>query len=140
MSHVSSEVLLFIAAILLCISAILSVAAGVGVIRFSDVLTKLHAVTKPQVLGVITTIVAIALSLQSWMVFFALIPVFVFQSLTAPVAAHMVGRASYRTGVIDHENLLVDELAPAVALAPEDDDDNLADHDEGAVGFEEDSQ
>lgn len=136
----SSEVLLFIAAILLCISAILSVAAGVGVIRFSDVLTKLHAVTKPQVLGVITTIVAIALSLQSWMVFFALIPVFVFQSLTAPVAAHMVGRASYRTGVIDHENLLVDELAPAVALAPEDDDDNLADRDEGAVGFEEHSQ
>lgn len=106
-------------ALLLFGAAILSVAAGVGLLRFRDVLTKLHAVTKPQVLGLILGIIAVALAMQSWNVLFALAPVFVFQSLTAPVAAHMVGRASYRTGHIDAENLLVDDLAEAVAEAPE---------------------
>src|SRR5690554_4808182 len=81
-------------AILLLFAAILSFAAGVGLLRFSDVLTKLHAATKPQVLGLALVIIALSLALQSWLVFFSLVPVFVFQSLTAPVSAHMVGRAS----------------------------------------------
>lgn len=110
-------------AILLLFAAILSFAAGVGLLRFSDVLTKLHAATKPQVLGLALVIIALSLALQSWLVFFSLVPVFVFQSLTAPVSAHMVGRASYRTGKIDHSHLYVDELAQAVAEAPEPEDE-----------------
>lgn len=109
-------------AILLLGASLLSVAAGIGLLRFRDVLTKLHAVTKPQVLGLIFVIIAIPLALQSWIIFFALLPVFVFQSLTAPVSAHMVGRASYRTGKIDSEHLFVDELAVAVSEVPEDSD------------------
>jgi len=45
----------------------------------------------------------------------ALVPVFVFQTLTAPIAAHMVGRAAYRTGQLDAATLEVDELGPAIA-------------------------
>ncbi|WP_217132670.1 monovalent cation/H(+) antiporter subunit G [Leucobacter chinensis] len=120
-------------ALLLLGASLLSVAAGVGLLRFTDVLTKLHAVTKPQVLGLILVILAIVLSMQSWVVFFALLPVFVFQSLTAPVAAHMVGRASYRTGDIDTEHLLVDELAPAVAEVPEDADTDAEEEADGST-------
>ena len=127
-------------AILLLGASLLSVAAGVGLLRFTDVLTKLHAVTKPQVLGLILVILAIVLSMQSWVVFFALLPVFVFQSLTAPVAAHMVGRASYRTGDIDTEHLLVDELAPAVAEVPDDADDVDAEYDAGGAGPDVDTE
>ena len=47
----------------------------------------------------------------------ALLPVFVFQSLTAPIGAHMVGRAAYRTGQLDTDALTVDELAPAIERA-----------------------
>ena len=109
-------------AILLLGAGVLSAAAGIGLLRFRDVLTKLHAVTKPQVLGLIMVVIAIALALESWVVLFALLPVFVFQSLTAPISAHMVGRSSYRTGEVDTEHLFVDELAQAVAEVPEDDD------------------
>lgn len=91
-----------------------SVAAGIGLLRFSDVLSRLHAATKPQVFGLLLTIAAIALHDRSWMTLAALIPVFVFQALTAPIAAHMVGRAAYRTGQLDGESLFTDELAPAV--------------------------
>jgi multicomponent Na+:H+ antiporter subunit G len=46
-----------------------------------------------------------------------LIPVVVLQLLTAPISAHMVGRAGYRNGNFDPESLVVDELAPDVDAA-----------------------
>lgn len=91
-----------------------SLAAGLGLLRFPDVLSRLHAATKPQIFGLLLTIAAIALHDRSWMTLLALLPVFVFQCLTAPISAHMVGRAAYRTGQLDSESLMIDELAPAV--------------------------
>ena len=41
----------------------------------------------------------------------------VFQLLTSPVAAHMVGRAGYRTGKVRRELLVVDELTADQAMA-----------------------
>lgn len=101
---------------LLCLIAAagFSVAAGLGLLRFPDVLSRLHAATKPQIFGLLLVIAAIALHDRSWMTLLALLPVFVFQCLTAPIAAHMVGRAAYRVGQLDEESLVVDELAPAV--------------------------
>jgi len=102
---------------LVCILAatVLSVAAGAGLLRFPDALSRLHAATKPQILGLLFVIAAIALEARSFGTLFALIPVFAFQMITAPIAAHMVGRAAYRTGQIDAETLVIDELGPAIA-------------------------
>lgn len=91
-----------------------SIAAGIGLLRFPDVLSRLHAATKPQIFGLLLTIAAIALHDRAWMTLLALVPVFVFQCLTAPIAAHMVARAAYRTGQIDEQSMVIDELAPAV--------------------------
>lgn len=102
------------AAICVLGAAVLAVAAGVGLLRFSDPLSRLHAATKPQILGLLLIIAAVALSDRSLLTLFALVPTFVLQSLTAPVAAHMIGRAAYRAGHIDTEHLFTDELAPAV--------------------------
>lgn len=91
-----------------------SAVAGIGLLRFRDVLSRLHAATKHQVFGLLLTIIAIALHNHSWMALLALLPVFVFQALTAPVAAHMVGRAAYRSRQLGDEILVLDELAPAI--------------------------
>ena len=97
-----------------------SVAAGVGLLRFRDVLSRLHAATKPQVLGLLLVIAAVALESRSFGTLIALVPVFIFQSLTAPIAAHMVGRAAYRTGQLDDETLTIDELGPAIERSERD--------------------
>lgn len=102
------------AAVCIFLAAVLSVAAGVGIIRFPDALSRLHAATKPQIFGLLLTITAIALEERSVATLLALVPVFFFQSLTAPVAAHMVGRAAYRTGQLDTTSLVIDELGPAI--------------------------
>lgn len=104
---------------LICLlgAALLSVAAGIGLLRFTDALSRLHAATKPQIFGLLLVIAAVALDQRSFGVLLALVPVFVFQSLTAPTAAHMVGRAAYRTGQLDERTILIDELGPAVERA-----------------------
>lgn len=112
-----SGILDIVAAILLIVAALLTLAAAIGLIRFPDPLSRLHAATKPQVLGLILVVIAIALSARSWTVLLLLIPVVVFQLVTAPISAHMVGRAGYRNGDFDPGTLLVDELAPDVDAA-----------------------
>ena len=98
-------------------AVLFSLVAGIGLIRFPDALSRLHAATKPQVFGLLLIIAAVALDQRSWVTLISLVPVFVFQSLMSPVAAHMVGRAAYRTGQFDTTTLVVDELAPAVERA-----------------------
>ena len=51
-----------------------SVAAGVGLLRFPDALSRLHAATKPQIFGLLLVIAAIALRDHSWMTLLALLP------------------------------------------------------------------
>ena len=111
------RILDIVSLVCLALAAILSVAAGIGLLRFTDALSRLHAATKPQIFGLLLVIAGVAIDQRSWGVLLALVPVFVFQSLTAPAAAHMVGRAAYRTGELDDDGLLVDELAPAVREA-----------------------
>ena len=85
-------------AVLLVVGAALSLAAAVGLIRFPDALARLHAATKPQILGLILIVIALALSVRSWAALLLLLPVIVFQMLTSPISAHMVGRSGYGTG------------------------------------------
>jgi multicomponent Na+:H+ antiporter subunit G len=105
------------AAVLLVLGGLLSLAAGVGLLRFRDALSRLHAGTKPQILGLICVVAAVALSARSWTVLLLLAPVVVFQLLTSPTAAQMVGRAGYRTDNHRRELLVADELEGAVDRA-----------------------
>ena len=98
----------------------LALAAGVGVLRFPDLLARMHAGTKPQVLGLILLLTGEALRVRNMQVLGMLVLIIVFQLLTAPVAAHMVGRAGYRTGNFDKQTLVVDELESAIERASAD--------------------
>ena len=99
-----------LASVCLLGGALLAFAAGVGVVRFPDLLARMHSATKPQVLGLVLTLLGVALRLRSGPALWMLLLVAMFGMLTSPVAAHMVGRAGYRTGKVRHELLVVDEL------------------------------
>ncbi len=105
------------AVICLALGAFLGLAAGVGLVRFPDALSRLHAATKPQILGLIFVVAALALQNHSWATIVSLVPVVVFQMITAPVSAHMVGRAGYRTGNFRADLLVADELDEAIEAA-----------------------
>lgn len=101
----------------LVLGAFLSLAAGVGLLRFPDAIARMHATTKPQILGIIFILAAIALQDRRWTTVLVLLTILLFQMMTAPISAHMVGRAGYRTGVVAPGSLLVDELERAVEEA-----------------------
>lgn len=114
------------AALCLLGGASLAFAAGVGVLRFPDLLARMHAATKPQVLGLVLVLLGLALRLRSGPAIWMLVLVVAFQLLTSPVAAHMVGRAGYRTGKVRAELLEVDELTRDQSAAQVRDDDEDA--------------
>ncbi|MBA8817118.1 multicomponent Na+:H+ antiporter subunit G [Microbacterium halimionae] len=97
--------------VLILLGALLCLSAAVGVVRFRDVASRLHAATKPQVLGLVLVCLAVAVSLRSWPVVAFLLPVIMMQLATAPLSAHIVGRQAYRNGAIHKSDLVVDELA-----------------------------
>ncbi|RKN49215.1 monovalent cation/H(+) antiporter subunit G [Micromonospora endolithica] len=90
--------------------ALLSLVAGIGVLRFPDTLSRMHAATKPQTLGVLLLVAGVALRLRTSADLAMVGLVAVFQLATAPVAAQMIGRAAYRSGRVDRALLDVDEL------------------------------
>jgi multicomponent Na+:H+ antiporter subunit G len=101
-----------ITAVLVLLAALMCFAAGVGLIRFPDVLSRLHAATKPQILGIMAIVADVAVTNPSVGTITLALAIIFFQSLTAPVSAHMAGRAAYRTGHFRADTLVVDELTP----------------------------
>ncbi|MEV8253242.1 monovalent cation/H(+) antiporter subunit G [Rhodoglobus sp. NPDC076762] len=108
--------------VFLLLGGFLSAAAGVGLLRFPDAIARLHATTKPQILGLTFVLLAIALQNRQLSTILLLVFLLIFQMITAPVSAHMIARAGYRGGIIGPNSLLVDELEQAIDAAPEFDD------------------
>lgn len=86
-------------------------AAALGVLRLPDVLTRMHASTKAGTLGCGLMLTAAALHFGDTGTVGLCIAAIVFLFLTAPVAAHMIGRAAYRTGAPLSDRTVIDELA-----------------------------
>lgn len=108
--------------VLVLAGALLCLSAAVGLLHFRDVPGRLHAATKPQVLGLILICAAIALSVGHWqgiLIGVALVsPIVMMQFATAPLSAHMVGRQAYRNGTLDQRHLIQDDLADADRTPP----------------------
>jgi multicomponent Na+:H+ antiporter subunit G len=102
-----------VAVVLLLAGSFLCLTAGLGLVRFPDVLARMHAGTKPQVLGVLLIMIGGAIRLQGWSATWMLLLVAAFQLLTAPVSAHMISRVAYRRRHVRRDLLLVDELHTA---------------------------
>lgn len=100
--------------------ALLCLLAGIGLLRLPDVLTRMHAATKPQSFGLLLVLIGAGLWLRGFVDVSTLLLVGVFQLLTSPVAAHMVGRAVYRTGRLDRDNIVADELGEALSKGDRD--------------------
>lgn len=108
-------VLDLIGALLLLMGACLCLGAAVSLVRFPDLLSKLHAITKPQVLGILCITLGIAFSLRAPYAIGICVLIVFMQLFTAPVAGTMVSRSAYRSGLIDPDTLIVDELAEDLA-------------------------
>ncbi len=84
--------------------------AGIGMIRMPDFYMRASISTKAVTLGVGLILVAVAVAFNDFALTSRVIAIIIFIVLTAPVAAHMIGRAAYFVGVEMWKHSVRDDL------------------------------
>lgn len=100
-----------VASALILLGTALAVIASIGLQRFPDVFARMHSATKPATLGLVLVLAGTAFVAPQRGDVAKLLLVLALQFITAPVGAHMVGRAAYRAGTEMAPDTVLDELA-----------------------------
>ncbi len=85
--------------IFLLLGSFFILAAAIGVFRFPDFYTRLHASTKLVTLGGVGVFVAAALTFGTPLAVSRLVLITAFFFLTAPLSAYMIARSGYLRGL-----------------------------------------
>lgn len=82
--------------VIIAVGAVMSLTTAIGLLRLADIFARQHAAAKPQMLGLLLTLLGVGLRLRSVPEWSMLLLVLFFQMLTVPVSAHLVTRAARR--------------------------------------------
>jgi len=88
-----------VVSVLIILGGFFAAVAGLGLLRLPDVLMRMHASTKAGTLGVGLIVLGVAIHFGESLIVTKALLIVIFLLLTAPVGAHLIGRAAYRTGV-----------------------------------------
>lgn len=103
-----------VSATLLIIGSLFCLVAAVGMIRLPDTLIRMHAATKAGTLGAGCILLAEAVAAYELGTTLRVAAAIVFLLLTAPIAAHLIGRAAYHRGIALFHKTEIDELGEAM--------------------------
>ncbi len=87
--------------------------AGIGVVRFHDTFSRMHAAAKAPALGLLCVGLGTALTIRTTQAAVTVGLVVALQLIAGPVSSHLLGRAVYRR--LQPDQLGIDELATAPA-------------------------
>ncbi len=93
------------------VGAMLVLVSAVGVVRFGDVLARLHALAKASTLGILLILTGAAVNLRDLNDLTSVVLAGVLHLLASPPASHMVSRAAYRAAGLPGD--VLDERATA---------------------------
>jgi multicomponent Na+:H+ antiporter subunit G len=99
-----------VTAVLVLGGSTLSLTAAIGVVRFPDTLSRMHAATKPQTLGLLLVLAGAAIRLRGNIDVGMIILAGTFTLITAPVVGNRVGQLAYREQNIRDDLLTADEM------------------------------
>ncbi len=97
--------------VMMVLGVLLILIAGIGILRMPDLYTRMSASTKASTLGLGLILLGTAVTFGSFGIASRALATIVFVMLTAPVSAHLMGRAAYTNGVKLWEGTQHDELA-----------------------------
>jgi multicomponent Na+:H+ antiporter subunit G len=89
-----------LAGVLIVVGSMFCLLAAVGVLRFPDVFTRMHAATKAGVLGAGLILLGAALASGDVAVILRAIVGVIFLVLTGPVSTHLLARAALLAGAV----------------------------------------
>ena len=112
-----------LASSLILVGSVFALIAGWGQLRFRDVYVRIHVATKPATLGLALVLLGALIRADGIAPSAKLGLAIALQLVTAPVSAHLVGRAVYRASGSKEFDLVLDELADPPDAASTDDPD-----------------
>jgi multicomponent Na+:H+ antiporter subunit G len=93
------DALRIVAAFAIVIGAGFCLLATVGLVRFPDLYTRIHAASKAGVVGAGLILLGLAVVSLDFAVILRSIIAVLFLLLTVPISAHLLARSAYATGV-----------------------------------------
>ncbi|MBK1646312.1 Na+/H+ antiporter subunit G [Thiocapsa imhoffii] len=84
---------------LLLLGGLFFLAGTVGLLRFPDVYTRLHALTKADNLGLGLVIAGLAIQAETWAGVGKLVLIWLLVLVASTFACHLVARAALRRGI-----------------------------------------
>ncbi len=106
-----------VTSVLLLSGAALLFVAALGLVRMQDVYIRMHAATKAGTLGACLILAAVAVHGEDIGIAARALAAVLFLFITAPVAAHLIGRAAYVSGVPLWRGSVIDDWQSARADA-----------------------
>lgn len=85
----------FVVVFLLVIGILFMLIAAIGLLRMPDVFLRMSAATKAATLGILCVLGAAAIHFADATITLRVVAIALFLYITAPIAAHMIGRAAY---------------------------------------------
>ncbi len=104
---------LAVSALLILFGSTFVLIASIGILRMPDLLMRMHSSTKAGTLGIGCIFIAIAVYYSELGITTRALSAIVFILLTAPVGAHVIGRAAYFLGTALWAGTFTDELREA---------------------------
>ena len=99
-----------VSGVLMIIGGLFMFIAGLGIVRMPDLFMRMSCATKASTLGVGFILLALALNFFEQGVSSRAIATIIFVVITAPVAAHLIGRAGYIVRVPLWKHSIIDQL------------------------------
>lgn len=96
--------------IFIIIGSLFMLLGTIGILRMPDLFMRMSTTTKAATLGTALMLSAAAIYFGNIVVTSKAIATILFVFLTAPISAHMIGRAAYFNRVPLWKNTLIDEL------------------------------
>lgn len=93
-------VLEVISAILLILGAFFSLTGAVGLFRFPDFFTRVHAASVTDSIGAILILVGLMLLTDFGLIFAKLLLILIFLLLTSPTASHALAKSARHGGLL----------------------------------------
>lgn len=97
-------------AIIATVGALFVLLAAIGVLKMPDLFLRISVTTKAATLGVGLMLVGVIIHFSDFYTTTRSIAIVLFVFLTAPIGAHLIGRAAYIFGVPLWKNNRIDQL------------------------------
>ncbi|MBL0379490.1 MAG: monovalent cation/H(+) antiporter subunit G [Desulfofustis sp. PB-SRB1] len=85
--------------ILLLTGSFFCLTGGLGLLRFPDFFTRIHAASLTDTLGASLILIGLMLQVDSWLTFVKLMLILLFSLLAGTTASHAIARAALKSGL-----------------------------------------